>query len=72
MIGVRQPTISRYASGKIPPSAAVMARIRDASRGAVTDWMREQKPRRRAAPAALSTVGGLATFEQQSAPERSK
>jgi transcriptional regulator with XRE-family HTH domain len=53
LIGVRQPTISRYLSGKIPPSAAAMARIRDASQGAVAvaDWVPLKKPRRRVAPA---------------------
>jgi transcriptional regulator with XRE-family HTH domain len=53
-VGVQQGTVSRYVSGKIPPSAAVMVRIRDASRGAVAldDWAPEKEPRRRAAPAA--------------------
>jgi transcriptional regulator with XRE-family HTH domain len=47
-IGVRQATISRYVSGKIPPSAAVMARICDVSQGAVGpgDWAPEKKIRR--------------------------
>ena len=50
-VGVQQGTVSRYVSGKIPPSAAVMARIRDASKGAVGpgDWAPEKKVRRRSA-----------------------
>jgi transcriptional regulator with XRE-family HTH domain len=48
LVGVRQATISRYLSGKIPPSAAAMARILDTSRGAVAvaDWVPQKKPRR--------------------------
>ena len=51
LIGVRQATVSRYISGTKIPSATVVLKIRDLSKGAVAldDWAPEKKIRRRAA-----------------------
>ena len=51
LIGVQQATVSRYISGTKIPSATVVLKIRDLSKGAVAldDWAPEQKIRRRAA-----------------------
>ena len=48
-IGVRRATISRYISGTKIPSATVVLKIRDLSKGAVAldDWAPEKKLRRR-------------------------
>jgi transcriptional regulator with XRE-family HTH domain len=48
-IGVRRATISRYISGTKIPSATVVLKIRNLSKGAVAldDWAPEKKVRRR-------------------------
>ena len=51
LLGVRRATISRYISGTKIPSATVVLKIRDLSKGAVAldDWAPEKKIRRAAA-----------------------
>ena len=51
LLGVQQATVSRYISGTKIPSATVVLKIRDLSKGAVAldDWAPEKKIRRRAA-----------------------
>jgi predicted transcriptional regulator len=49
LLGVQQATVSRYISGTKIPSATVVLKIRDLSKGAVAldDWAPEKKIRRR-------------------------
>jgi DNA-binding transcriptional regulator YdaS (Cro superfamily) len=51
LIGLRQPSISRYISGTQNPSATTTRKIQSAMQGVVGpgDWVPEKKTRRRAA-----------------------